>query len=106
MGVKIAIDDFGMGYSSLGYLAKLPVHAVKIDRSFVGTMIRNPNSMAIVATIISLAHAIGLTVIAERVEKFGAGPVSPGAQVRRAAGLPLQLSDSVQCRRELSAKVG
>jgi diguanylate cyclase (GGDEF)-like protein/PAS domain S-box-containing protein len=68
MGVKIAIDDFGTGYSSLGYLAQLPVHAIKIDRSFVGTMLSNSHSMTIVATIISLAHAIGLTVIAEGVE--------------------------------------
>jgi EAL domain-containing protein (putative c-di-GMP-specific phosphodiesterase class I) len=68
MGVKIAIDDFGTGYSSLEYLAKLPVHALKIDRSFINTMTTNSHSMTIVSTIISLAHAIGLTVIAEGVE--------------------------------------
>jgi EAL domain-containing protein (putative c-di-GMP-specific phosphodiesterase class I) len=68
MGIVIAIDDFGTGYSSLGYLAKLPVNALKIDRSFISTMAENPDSMTIVSTIISLAHALNLKVIAEGVE--------------------------------------
>jgi EAL domain-containing protein (putative c-di-GMP-specific phosphodiesterase class I) len=68
MGVSIAIDDFGTGYSSLGYLAKLPVNALKIDRSFIITMAKNADSMTIVSTIISLAHALNLKVIAEGVE--------------------------------------
>ncbi|MGQ0509350.1 MAG: bifunctional diguanylate cyclase/phosphodiesterase [Betaproteobacteria bacterium] len=68
MGVNVAVDDFGTGYSSLAYLAKLPVDALKIDRSFVDTMTRNPHSMTLVSTIISLAHALDLKVIAEGVE--------------------------------------
>jgi diguanylate cyclase (GGDEF)-like protein/PAS domain S-box-containing protein len=68
MGVNIAIDDFGTGYSSLGYLAKLPVNALKIDRSFIVTMCNNPDSMTIVSTIISLAHSLNLKVVAEGVE--------------------------------------
>ncbi|MGE3077380.1 MAG: EAL domain-containing protein [Dehalococcoidia bacterium] len=68
MGVNVAVDDFGTGYSSLAYLAKLPVNALKIDRSFVDTMTRNPHSMTLVSTIISLAHALDLKVIAEGVE--------------------------------------
>ena len=68
MGVNIAIDDFGTGYSSLSYLAQLPVDALKIDRSFIMTMVDKPQSMTIVSTIISLAHALRMRVIAEGVE--------------------------------------
>ena len=68
MGLQIAIDDFGTGYSSLAYLAKLPVTALKIDRSFIITMASNPQSMTIVSTIISLAHSLDLKVIAEGVD--------------------------------------
>jgi len=68
MGGEIAIDDFGTGYSSLGYLAKLPVGALKIDKSFIETMSTTPESMTIVSTIISLAHSLDLKVIAEGVE--------------------------------------
>jgi diguanylate cyclase (GGDEF)-like protein len=68
MGVNVAVDDFGTGYSSLAYLAKLPVNALKIDRTFVDTMAHNPHSMTLVSTIISLAHALDLKVIAEGVE--------------------------------------
>jgi diguanylate cyclase (GGDEF)-like protein/PAS domain S-box-containing protein len=68
MGVKMAIDDFGTGYSSLSYLAKLPVDAVKIDRAFIQTMVSEPQSMAIVSTIISMAHTLRMLVIAEGVE--------------------------------------
>ena len=68
LGVSIAIDDFGTGYSSLGYLAKLPVHSLKIDRSFIVTMTDNPDTMTLVSTIVSLAHALRLKVCAEGVE--------------------------------------
>ena len=71
MGISIAIDDFGTGYSSLGYLAKLPVTALKIDRSFIMTMADRPDSMTIVSTVISLAHALNLKVVAEGVETEG-----------------------------------
>ena len=68
MGIKIAVDDFGTGYSSLAYLTRLPVGALKIDRSFVATMMSDAQHMTLVSTIISLGRALDLEVIAEGVE--------------------------------------
>jgi diguanylate cyclase (GGDEF)-like protein len=68
MGVTIAIDDFGTGFSSLGYLSKLPVDRLKIDRSFVMGMAAAPEGLALVSTIINLAHVLKLNVVAEGVE--------------------------------------
>jgi len=68
MGVTIAIDDFGTGFSSLSYLAKLPVDSLKIDRSFVNDMTVAPEGLALVSTIISLGHSLRLKVVAEGVE--------------------------------------
>jgi EAL domain-containing protein (putative c-di-GMP-specific phosphodiesterase class I) len=68
LGVSIAIDDFGTGYSSLAYLAKLPVHSLKIDRSFIITMLKDAAIMTLVSTIISLAHSFNLKVVAEGVD--------------------------------------
>ena len=68
LGVGVAIDDFGTGYSSLAYLAKLPVEALKIDRSFIAGLGSDRHATAMAATIISMAHSLGLAVIAEGVE--------------------------------------
>jgi diguanylate cyclase (GGDEF)-like protein/PAS domain S-box-containing protein len=68
LGVGISIDDFGTGYSSLAYLTKLPVDSLKIDRSFIAAMLNDPDTMTLVSTIVSLAHSLRLTVVAEGVE--------------------------------------
>jgi len=67
LGVTVAVDDFGTGFSSLSYLAKLPVDTLKIDRAFVIEM-DTPEGLALVSTIIILAHALKLKVVAEGVE--------------------------------------
>ena len=72
IGVSISIDDFGTGYSSLAYLQKLPVDSLKIDRSFVGQMNQHRDAMAIVSSIIGLAHMIDVSVVAEGIENDAA----------------------------------
>jgi diguanylate cyclase (GGDEF)-like protein len=68
LGVRVSLDDFGVGYSSLSYLRKFPFDRIKIDRSFVGTLGESPESIAIVRTIASLGAVLGVETTAEGVE--------------------------------------
>jgi diguanylate cyclase (GGDEF)-like protein/PAS domain S-box-containing protein len=68
LGVRIAMDDFGTGYSSLSYLQSFPFDKIKIDRTFIANLDRNPQSAAIIRAVIGLGHGLGLPIMAEGVE--------------------------------------
>lgn len=68
IGVSIAIDDFGTGYSSLSYLQELPINWIKIDQSFISSIVDNKNNLEIVRAVIQMGHAMGIGLVAEGVE--------------------------------------
>ena len=68
LGVRVALDDFGSGYSNLGYLQRFPLDKLKIDRSFVAALGRSSNGGVIIQAIVALGRALGLSVLVEGVE--------------------------------------
>ena len=70
-GVKVWLDDFGTGFSGLSHLRRVPVDGVKIDRSFVTDLLRDPDDLALTTSIIAMAHSLGITVVAEGIESEG-----------------------------------
>lgn len=67
-GIRVSIDDFGSGYSTLGYLCELPFDEVKLDRKFISPILDDPRSAAVVRAVVDLAHVLGVTTVAEGVE--------------------------------------
>ena len=68
LGINLALDDFGTGYSSLAYLKRFPIHCLKIDKVFIDDIQKSARERNMVASIIAMAHNLGLTVVAEGVE--------------------------------------
>ncbi len=109
MGVRIAIDDFGVGYSSLIYLKQLPVHTLKIDKSFIRDM-RDESDTAIVRSTIALGHTLGLEVVAEGVENKETYDmlVTMGCDLAQGhyLGYPLPATEFTRWLRALPGKMG
>jgi EAL domain-containing protein (putative c-di-GMP-specific phosphodiesterase class I)/DNA-binding LytR/AlgR family response regulator len=107
-GVRIAIDDFGTGYSSLAYLKHLPVDTLKVDRSFIKHVDTVPADEAIVGAILSMAHHLGLKVVAEGVETAGQLEVLRRHGCETAQGFffsrPLPAGDCLHLQRDLALR--
>ncbi len=86
IGVQLSIDDFGTGYSSLSYLKNFPVDAVKIDRAFVDGLGTDQRDYSLVAAILAMAEALGLSVTAEGIENTASSPscATSAASARKA----------------------
>ena len=83
LGIELPIDDFGKGYSSLSYLKQIPATEIKVDKRFVGTVALDETDQQIVKTVIALAHALGMRVVAEGVDSAEALAVVSRARVAR-----------------------
>ena len=99
LGIELAIDDFGKGYSSLTYLKQIPATEIKIDKRFIGTVAVDETDRQIVKTVIALAHALGMRVVAEGVDSAEGDRGDRGARVRDGARLLHRPPDARRSRR-------
>lgn len=101
MGVQIVVDDFGTGYSSLSYIKRLPVQGIKIDKTFIDDVTRDPYDQGIVKAIITLGQTLGLRVIAEGIESEAQWDFVRGLRCEQAQGFffqrPLAGDDLIAC---------
>ena len=88
MDIKVSIDDFGVGYSSLTYMKKLPAPVIKIDQSFIRNMLEDPNDLALLQGVMGLANTFRRTVVAEGVENAEQGVLLCKLGCVYAAGIP------------------
>jgi diguanylate cyclase (GGDEF)-like protein len=97
-GARLAVDDFGVGYSSIGYLQRFPVRLVKIDKSYVQT-VEDPRTRKLVQGVVAMCHAMGLTVVAEGIESADSADLMRDLGCRVGQGFslsrPLALADAV-----------
>jgi len=104
LGVSFALDDFGVGYSSLSYLRHLPVEVIKIDQSFIRDMLHDADDLAVVSGVISLSRSFGRQVVAEGVETAAHGVqlLKMGCRVAQGYGIarPMQASSVRQWIKE------
>jgi diguanylate cyclase (GGDEF)-like protein/PAS domain S-box-containing protein len=105
MGVGIALDDFGTGYSSLGYLGRLPIDKIKIDQSFVRELPGDSESAAIIAAVLSLAHALGKTAVAEGIETPAQAELLRAAGCDQAQGFHFGRPMSATSLREMAGRL-
>jgi EAL domain-containing protein (putative c-di-GMP-specific phosphodiesterase class I) len=98
LGVRLAIDDFGTGYSSLAYLKAFPLDFLKIDRKFVAGIDKDASDNVIIGSMISLAHALNLTVVAEGAETAGEVDQLHNMGLRSRTGILLRQADESRSR--------
>ena len=94
IGLTLALDDFGSGYSTLASLVRFPVHTLKLDRALIRDIDSNPDAARVVRAVIRMAHELGRRVVAEGVDNYRRAALPARSRVRRSAGLPAREADA------------